>query len=62
MFDDLCIPGLFLCKTKHSEHTYFIGSSHAFMYSVTWLLKLVTVDISLKTRVTFPMVMIKQKI
>ena len=61
VFDDLCIPRLFLWKSKHSEHVYFTGSSHVFMSSVTWLLKSVTVDISLKTRVTFTMVMIKKK-
>jgi hypothetical protein len=42
--------------------THFIGSSHIFSSSVTWLLKLVTVDLSLNTRVTFSMVMIKQTI
>ena len=45
-----------------SFEVYLIGSSHTFLVSVTWLLKLVTVDLSLNTRTTFPMVMIKQKI
>jgi hypothetical protein len=50
MFHDLCIPRLFLIEFE-TFRTYFICFSYIFPSSVMWLLKSVTVDISLNTRV-----------
>jgi len=49
-----------ICIEFETCRAYFIGSSHIFPSSLTWLLKLVTVDLSLNTRVSFSMVMIKK--
>ena len=60
MFDYVCIPRLSLCKSKHFENTSLVLHIPFCLCDVAS--KISSVDVSLNTRQTLSMLMIKQNL